>query len=162
MRVDEGASESFTVILSSPVGATLTDGDGTGQITDDDSARLGRSLSPQVMEGDAGLTPMVFTVTLSTPAAFVVTVAYEVSSGSGGTGAVAGVDFVATGGDLTFQPGQTAQTFTVQIMGDTDFEQDELFQTLIRNGTVPISVNGAFGHILNDDNAVIYLPLIVK
>lgn len=160
--IDEGVSENFTVTLSSPVGAAVSDGDGLGIITDDDTARLSQSFSPEVLEGDSGQTPMIFTITLSTPAAFVVTVDYGISSGPIGTGAVLGEDFNATDGTLTFQPGQVAQNFTAQVIGDTLYEPDELFTTIIRNGSVPISANGAFGRILNDDNYRLYLPLIVR
>lgn len=105
----------------------------------------------------------VSTVILSTLAAFVVTVDYEVNAGVGGSGTVAGVDFVDnTGGTLTYQPGETSQTFTVQVIGDTDSELDEIFSTLISNANAPISVNGGIGHILNDDNFKVYLPSVIK
>jgi hypothetical protein len=104
----------------------------------------------------------VFTVTLSTPATFVVTVDYEVNSGVGNTGAVAGTDFVDTAGTLTYQPGETTKNYTVQVVGDTDIELDEVFSTLISNANVPISVNGSIGHILDDDNFKVYLPSVIK
>ena len=104
----------------------------------------------------------MFTVTLSTPAAFVVTVDYEVNSGVGDSGAVAGVDFVDTSGTLTYQPGETAQFINVQVIGDTDSELDEIFSTLISNANVPITVNGGIGHILNDDDFKVYLPTVIK
>ncbi len=160
--VDEGTTEEFTVTLTNPTGATLADGQGLGTITDDDAARLRQNIGPQIYEGNSGLTPAVFTVTLSTPAAFVVTVDYEVNSGVSDTGATAGEDFIDTDGTLTFQPGETVQTYTVQVIGDTKYEQDEVFRTLIRNGSAPIETNGGIGRILNDDDALIYLPSIVK
>ncbi|MFQ5399318.1 MAG: Calx-beta domain-containing protein [Anaerolineae bacterium] len=160
--VDEGSSESFTVDLSNPTNAKTTDNSANGTITDDDTARLTHNIGPQVLEGDSGLTPMVFTVTLSTPASFTVTVDYDATTSSGGNGgATAGVDFVPISGTLTFNPGETAQNYTVQINGDTDSEEDEVFFSVISNANVPISVGGSQGTILNDDFYV-YLPMIVR
>ena len=82
--VDEGASETFLVLLNNPANAALANSQATGTITDDDSARLTQGIGPQVLEGDSGLTPAVFNVSLSTPAAFSIHVDYEVSSGCWG------------------------------------------------------------------------------
>jgi parallel beta-helix repeat protein len=162
-NVDEGSSETFTIQLSGASNANIDDAQGSGTITDDDTARLSQTVGPQVLEGDSGTTAAVFTISLSTPAAFVVTVDYEVNAGIGDSGAVAGVDFVDnTGGTLTYQPGETSQTFTVQVIGDVETELDEVFSTLISNANVPISVNGGIGHILNDDDFKVYLPSVTK
>ncbi len=161
-NVDEGSSENFTVQLSGTTNANIDDAQGSGTITDDDTARLSQNVGPEVWEGDSGMATAVFTVTLSTPAAFVVTVDYEVNSGVGDTGAVAGTDFVNTSGTLTYQPGETTQFINVQVIGDTETELDEIFSTLISNANVPISVNGSIGHILNDDNFKVYLPSIIR
>ncbi len=162
--VDEGDSEAFTVQFSAPVNANIDDGVGNGTITDDDSASLSHELGPQVLEGNSGLTPAVFTVTLSTPADFVITVDYAVSSGFGDDGAQEGSDFISTPGTLTFQPGETVQNYTVQVIGDTIAEADEHYSSLISNANVPISVSSSNAMILNDDafDYMVYLPLIVK
>lgn len=158
--IDEGLSEAFAVLLSNPVNAGLADEEAAGTITDDDSARLTQGVGPEVLEGDSGFTPAVFTVTLSTPAAFVVAVDYGVSSGFGSTGAVAGQDFVPITGTLTFQPGEAAQAFTVQVIGDALEESDEIFWSLISNANVPIDANGSSAVILNDDGMRLFLPLV--
>ena len=160
--IDEGVEEAFTVMLSNPGNANLVDDTAIGSITDDDTARLSTGVPVEVMEGKNGTTPAVFTVTLSTPAAFLVTVDYEVNSGATGSGAQAGEDFIDSSGTLTFQPGETVQTYTVEIIGDSEQESDELFSTRISNANVPISVNGNLATILNDDGFMIYLPLVVK
>jgi hypothetical protein len=160
--VDEGVSENFSVQLNNPIGATLADGQATGTLTDDDTARLTQTINPDVLEGDSGFTPAVFTVTLSTAANFTITVDYDVSSGYGATGAIAGEDFVPISGTLTFQPGVTARTFTVQIIGDELAESDEIYWSLISNANVPIDANGNSGLILNDDSFLIYLPLVQR
>ena len=45
---------------------------------------------------------------------------------AGGT-ATAGSDYAATSGTLTFNPGVTTQTITVNVNGDTTVEPDETF-----------------------------------
>ncbi len=160
--IDEGSSETFTVTLSAPINAKIVDGEGIGTITDDDTARLEHKLGPSVLEGNAGTSPATFTVTLSTPAAFVITVDYAVSSGFGAAGAVIGEDFLSTPGTLTFQPGETTKNYTVDVIGDTDIEPDERFTSLISNGSAPISVNGSSGMILNDDQPAVFLPTIIR
>lgn len=162
--VDEGDSEAFTLNLSNPSNATVDDGQAIGTITDDDSARLTQTFGPQTIEGDSGHTPAIFTITLSTPADFVITVDFEASSGFGEDGATVGVDFEPTSGTLTFQPGETSKNFVVQIIGDIETELDERFQTLISNANVPITANGSSGVILNDDHeqSYIYLPILRK
>lgn len=166
-NVDEGVSEAFTVQLSSPSNAAFADDEAIGTITDDDQARLRHEYGPHILEGNSGYTPAVFTVTLSTPADFVVTVDYEVSSGYGENGAKVGDDFLAATGTLTFQPGETVQNYTVQIIADTTDEADESYSSLISNANVPISVNGSLAQILNDDAYVddayaVFLPMIVR
>lgn len=160
--VDEGPAETFTLSLSDPISATVAGDPATGTITDDDSARLRHELGPEVLEGDSGLTPAVFTVTLSTPAAFEITVDYEVSSGFGDDGAKVGEDFEPVSGTLTFPAGTTVRNYTVEVIGDTVAELDERFNTLISNATAPINVNGSSGVVLNDDDLRIYLPLVQR
>jgi hypothetical protein len=164
-NIDEGTSEQFRVVLSSPTNGVLGTATGTGAITDDDTARLNLLSSPDVMEGDSGTTPAVLTVTLSTPTAFVVTVDYEVVSGFGETGATAGVDFTGQfSATLTFQPGEMAKNFGVDVVGDTQHEPDEQFRANIKNASAPIVGSAAFVTILNDDVSQemyeILLPLI--
>ncbi|GAB4272572.1 MAG: hypothetical protein Kow0080_19190 [Candidatus Promineifilaceae bacterium] len=160
---DEGGDETFTVQLSNQTNANLADATGQATITDNDTATLSQNVGPSVMEGDSGTTPAVFTVSLSTPAAFVVTVDYAISDGYGDTGAKFGSDYTGTvTGTLTFQPGDTEKTYSVDVIGDLDAEGDEIFSSLISNANAPISVNGSIGHILNDDNYRVMLPVIVR
>ncbi len=161
--IDEGVSERFTIDLSNASNANIGDPQGEGIITDDDTAQMTHVNGPTVLEGSSGLTPAVFTVTLSTPAAFVVTVDYVANSGFGVMGAQEGSDFVATSGTLTFQPGETEKTYTVPIVTDTNREEDETFTTVISNGNVPILTNVSIGRIINDDdNYKLYLPMIIR
>jgi hypothetical protein len=164
--IDEGASEQFTVQLSNPTNAVLDQATGVGTILDDDTARLTHQTGPTILEGNSGLTPATFTVTLSTPAAFPITVEYTLASGCCADGATAGVDFLGPfSGTLTFPPGTTLANYTVSVVGDLDVEPDELFNSVLSNANAPISVNFSQATILNDDFEEpqrVYLPLIIR
>ncbi len=74
-------------------------------------------------EGDSGTVPAVFDVYLSEPAAEPVTVHFSTADGT----AQAGDDFQTTGGAVTFDVGETLQTVSVAVIGDTAGEQNEIF-----------------------------------
>jgi hypothetical protein len=62
-------------------------------------------------------------------------------------------DYVAQTGSLTFAPGQTTKTITIEVKGDNRVEDDErFFVELFDNGSnfLSISVFG-IGTVLNDD-----------
>lgn len=164
-QIDEGESEIFTVQLSNPVNANLVDDEGAGVIEDDDISRVSLFNGPPVVEGDAGGTTAVFTVTLELPTAFPVTVDYYTQSGTGGNFATPGVDFEPISGTLSFNPGETEKIVTVTIYGDLEVEQDEVFSLYLINAN-PISIYGstATANILNDDDVLwlAYLPLVVR
>jgi regulation of enolase protein 1 (concanavalin A-like superfamily) len=67
--------------------------------------------SYQVDEGDG---EVVITVVVNPPVSEIVTVNYITSDGS----ATEGADYHISGGVLTFDPGETTQTFTVEIIDD--------------------------------------------
>ena len=102
-----------------------------------------------VKEGNSGTTSMVFTVSLSDSPLSAVTVGYTTANGT----ATAGSDYVTTAGTLVFGIGQTSQTITVPVMGDTTREPNE---TVFLNLT-SISANALIedgqgvGTIINDD-----------
>src|SRR5207244_288685 len=103
------SDRSFTVLLTNPVNGTLAKATGSGVILDNDPAITISSVS--VVEGDAGSTPAVFTVSLSNPKSVATTVSYQTVSGT----ATAGVDYVAMSGTLTFAPGDTSKTITISV-----------------------------------------------
>ncbi|HEX4129841.1 MAG TPA: cellulose binding domain-containing protein [Pirellulales bacterium] len=99
-------------------------------------------------EGNSGQTNMVFTVNLSTASTNTVSVQYATSNGT----ATAGSDYLATGGTLTFAPGQTSKTISVPILGDTTIEPDETFSLTLSNPVgATLGQASATGTILNDD-----------
>ena len=62
-------------------------------------------------------------------------------------------DYAATSGTLTFAPGETAKTLTVQVNGDTSNEPNETFNLNLKNatGNATIADGHAVGTIVNDD-----------
>ncbi|HEY0159174.1 MAG TPA: Calx-beta domain-containing protein [Thermoanaerobaculia bacterium] len=70
-----------------------------------------------------GTTGFVFEVTLSTPSQQTIEVDFTTADDS----ATAPDDYAAISGTVTFDPGETAQTVTVEVVGDTTFEPTETF-----------------------------------
>ncbi|MGI9329179.1 MAG: Calx-beta domain-containing protein, partial [Gammaproteobacteria bacterium] len=103
-------------------------------------------------EGDAGQSNLLFTISLSAAEADTVTVDYATSPGS----ATTGVDFIATNGTATFSAGDTEESVTVSIVGDTDEEPDENFTVALSNvtGNATIADGTGLGTIQNDDSSV--------
>jgi chitinase len=77
----------------------------------------------ELPEGNAGTTAFVFTVALSAPSTGPVTVDFSTRNGT----AQAGSDYIATSGTLTFAPGEVTKQITVQVNGDTEAEEIEVF-----------------------------------
>jgi hypothetical protein len=97
--------KTFSVKLSSPSSyAAISQDRVVGTILDDEP-RISIQSSASLMEGDSGATPVTLTVSLSTVYDEPVTVDYAPRDSS----AVAGWDYVAASGTLTFAPGQTSQ-----------------------------------------------------
>ena len=144
-------NETFTVTLSSPVGAALADGVAIGTINNDDAPLPTLTIADTaVTEGNAGTTVASFTVTLSAqPGATPVTVSYATGNGT----AVAPGDYTAiTSGSLTFSGTTTAQTIPVTVLGDTTVEPAETFTvTLSLPSGATLADGVATGTINNDD-----------
>ena len=105
-----------------------------------------------VEEGDGDdAKDATFTVTLSRPVDGSVTANYA----AGGGTATAGTDYGAvTDGQVTFQPGQTEQTITVKVNGDTTDEDDETFEVVLSNPqNATVSGGRGIGTINDNDEA---------
>jgi Calx-beta domain/PASTA domain len=103
-----------------------------------------------VGEGNAGSTNAVFTVTLSTSASQAISVNYSTADGT----AVAGADYTAAAGAITFAPGETTKTVAVPVVGETAFEGTETFAVNLSNPSLANVGDGSgVGTIVNDDAA---------
>lgn len=102
-----------------------------------------------VNEGNAGTTPATFTLTLSSAYPKAVTVAYATRDGSA---TVANNDYQAASGVVTFLPGQTMQTVSVNVVGDLVLEPNETFSLILSSPTnATIGRGTGTGTILNDE-----------
>ncbi len=105
-----------------------------------------------VAEGNSGTYNAVFTLNLSAPTlnGQVVTFDYATANGS----ASAGSDYVAKSGTFSIPAGETSQTLTITINGDTDNEGDEtFFLNLKKPANARLTDLQGVGTIQNDDLA---------
>jgi Calx-beta domain/Subtilase family len=144
-------NETFFVNLNNPMNATIADGQGQITIIDNDLALPAISINDAtVSEGNTGTTNAVFTVSLSSPSSQTVTTSYSTTDGN----AIAGTDYVAAAGVLTFNPGETSKTITVLVNGDTTIEGNETFFLNLTSATHASIADGqGIGTILDDDSA---------
>jgi hypothetical protein len=107
----------------------------TGTILNDDTGLSIRATDAVRREGDSGTTPFTFTVERTGLTDGEITVDYSVS-GSGVHPADA-EDFGGTlpSGQVTFAPGETLQTITVLVTGDTEVEPHEGFTITLSNAS---------------------------
>ncbi|MEB3175505.1 MAG: Calx-beta domain-containing protein, partial [Cyanobacteriota bacterium] len=99
-------------------------------------------------EGDNGTTQANFTVSLAAGSDQIITVDYSTADGT----ALAGSDYTAVSGSLTFNPGQLSQTITVPVTGDLLVEGNETFVVNLTNPVnATITQAQGTGSIQNDD-----------
>jgi hypothetical protein len=117
----------------------------TGIITDASTTLPGIDVQvSDVLEGDIGAKPMVFTFRLSEPSARTVAFMYQTLGGNGGHEEVVGRAF--------FAPGETVATVLIQVYGDTEYENEErVFLYLFDPINATLAVTHASGAILDDD-----------
>ena len=123
--VPEG-QESFSLVVSSVVGAVATDTVGTVRVVSDDTAIRARLDDVTVAEGSGGQSPATVTVQLSRAPVAGQTVSVMVATAAGT--ATAGSDFVSVPAtQVVFGPGVTSQTVPLAVLGDTLHEGHETF-----------------------------------
>jgi hypothetical protein len=142
-------TETFAVNLSSPTNATVGDGRGIGTIVDDEPRISIVDLSKA--EGKKNhTTQFIFTVTLTLPYDQPVTVSFQTVNG---TATTSDNDYVAKAGTLTFAPGETTKTITIDVQGDSKRETDESFYLDLfgNSGNSVVDKKRGIGTIVNDD-----------
>ena len=144
-EIDE-ADETFAMTLSSATNATIDTGVANGTILDNDG-------NPQLLvrgatggEGDE----LAFEVTLAGSSEQTVTVSYATSDGT----AVAGEDYEAVSGMLTFAPGKSVLTVFVSVLDDALYEPEEHFSLELSSpANATLAVRSVTGTIIDDDRA---------
>jgi hypothetical protein len=147
-RVPE-PNETFFVNLSGATNATIADGQGVGTISDDEPRISISDVSKK--EGNGKKTTLfVFTVTLSVAYDQPVIMSYSTVDGTAKT---SGKDYIAKTGTITFNPGETTKTITIEVICDKTKESNETFYLdLFDNSSNSLfTKNRGIGTIWNDD-----------
>ncbi|MGG5809358.1 Calx-beta domain-containing protein [Falsiroseomonas sp. CW058] len=149
------ADEAFTVTLSSPVGAVISTATATATIRNDDATLSIAGPGASVAEGQAGTTPVTFTVTRTGDTGGAASANWAVTGS--GTAVANAADFaggVLPSGAVVFAPGQSSATITLDIAGDTEVEPNEGFTvTLSGAAGATLAMASATTSIRNDDAA---------
>ncbi|MFL6864142.1 MAG: Calx-beta domain-containing protein, partial [Allosphingosinicella sp.] len=146
LKID--ANEGFFVNVTNVVGANVGDGQATGTITNNDVLPTVSVGDATVVEGNGGVSYLVFTVSLNKAWTDAVTIDYATSNGT----ATAGADYLAIGGSLSFAAGETSKTVSVPVIGDHVAELAETVNLTLSNVSgATIADGGAVGTITDDD-----------
>jgi probable HAF family extracellular repeat protein len=142
-------NETFSVSLSNPTNATIADGLGIGTILDDEP-RISISDVSKVEGKKNQTTRFTFTVTLSAAYDQAVTMSFRTVDGSATT---SDGGYTAKTGTLTFAPGETTKTITIEVKGDSKREANETFYLDLfgSSSNALFTKNRGVGTILNDD-----------
>jgi Calx-beta domain/Bacterial Ig domain len=144
--------QTFTVNLSNEKNVTLGKNiSAIGTIENDDLKPIVSIANVSKYEGNDGNTSFTFTAQLSNisdeEVSFdYVTVDDTASSEKG--------DYISSSGKLIFAAGESSKTFTVDILGDTQFEANETFKidaSNLKNATFSELPNNGIGTILDDE-----------
>jgi large repetitive protein len=150
------ADETFRVLLSKPVGASIEDGEALGTIENDDEAPEISIADASVSEGNAGTSNVNLVVSLSEPSTIPVSVSYATVDAT----ATAAEDYIATSAALRFDPGEVSKVITLVVLGDADQEANETVAVVLSNprnavlGTAEASLT-----IVNDDDGGVSLSI---
>jgi hypothetical protein len=155
------SDELLVVSFRNPTNAQMGGfwGLGFGGITNDDATPTVLPGAAATVEGDAGTRVLEVPVTMSKPSPQTITTEWTTIFDPSWSSLAArpDEDYEAASGVVTFAPGQTAQTVTISVTGDTTFESDELLVVSFRNPT-NAQIGGfwglGFGGITNDDQPV--------
>jgi len=154
-------TESFFVNVTNVTGATVTDGQGQGTITNDDLQPTVSINSVSLNEGNAGPTIFGFTVSLSNASSQTITVNAATANN---TATLADSDYTSASGTLTFIPGAIAQPFNVTVNGDTNVEPNETFFVNLTSPTnATLGTAQGTGTIVNDEGGPpVFINIISK
>ena len=155
------AQGTFTIAFSSPDSSAGFVGAPTATVTvlPVGSTASVLSIADASAAEKAGSIPVVVSLT---PAAgqTAVTVNYATADGSGSKGAVAGVNYTAKSGTLTFTAGQSTQTVSIPITAYSDVEPNRSFQVVLSNPVGATLANSTATLTILNDNVRAVLPPI--
>jgi len=142
-------TETFAVNLSAPINGTIGDGQGLATILDNEP-RISISDVTKKEGNGKKTTLFIFTVILSASYDQPVTMSYRTVDGTAKT---SDNDYVDKTGTLTFAPGETTKTITIEVKGDNKKEAKEYFYLdLFGNSSNSLfTKNRGIGTIQDDD-----------
>ncbi|MDE5068646.1 MAG: FG-GAP-like repeat-containing protein, partial [Trichodesmium sp. St4_bin8_1] len=149
-RVDEN-NEQFQVKLSGAENGNFSDNKAVGKIIDNDQVSQISISDAKVVEGNRGQKNMEFEVRLNNPSSQTVKVNYTTVDGN----AKSGKDYQKKSGVVTFKPGETKKSINISILGDTFYENTELFEvklTRAQNAELPADPRKQYGAAIILDN----------
>ncbi len=147
------ANENFFINLSSPVNATLADGQGVGTILNDDvPASVSISISDATVFEESscfGTPGTVFNVNLSGTTSQDVSVNFATSNWS----ASSSTDYIARSGTVKITSGQTTARIVVLARSDTLVEGDETFFVNLSGSVNAVIADGQGQATIKNDDA---------
>ncbi|MFN5066706.1 MAG: Calx-beta domain-containing protein, partial [Aphanizomenon sp.] len=125
-------TETATLTVTSGTGYTVgTSASAIVNIADNDLPIIDLSANQTVVEGITSPQNVIYTVTLSSDSTETVTVQYATVNNT----AIAGSDYTATSGTLTFDPGVTSQDIIIPILNNSLNEAQETFNLTLSSPT---------------------------
>ncbi|HVJ80061.1 MAG TPA: FG-GAP-like repeat-containing protein [Planctomycetia bacterium] len=142
--------EYIVINLSDATGAVIADAEALCAIYNEEQPAVLSIDNCTKAEGNKGNVKFTFTVSMSGAIQESVSVSYRTADGAATTG---DGDFSAASGTLTFSPGQTSKTITVNVRGDKKREGDEVFYVDLFHPSSNASIDQSrgTGTIVNDD-----------
>ena len=148
--------ENFTVTLSNPSSSTsIATVSAISTISNDDaSLSIAANSLSSAYEGNAGTTPLTFTVSRTGYLSQTSRATWSVTGS--GTNPANSTDFIGNvmpTGTVDFASGESTKTITVNVAGDTQIEADETFTISLATPTLGTAIKtaSATGSILNED-----------
>jgi len=143
-------TESFGLELSGPsANATLAHNIATATIIDNDAPTGTPVVSINDFVIDEAAKTASFVITLDRPGTSTVVMKYATQNGT----ALAGSDYVATSGTLSFAPGETAKTVFVTLLNDSLAETSEAFNLVLSNLSAATSADPVGTAIIYENDA---------
>lgn len=150
-------TEAFWLELSSSVNAIVAQRLTPALIFDNDATAGTPAIAVTDMVVDETTRTASFAVWLNKPATNTVTVNYSTADGT----AIAGQDYEANAGVLSFAAGEVVKTVTVNITNDSLAEADEFFNLLLSNpGNATLVDASGLAQIGRNDAAPVSAPYI--
>jgi Ca2+-binding RTX toxin-like protein len=150
------SNETIRLSLSKPQGRATLGVQRTTTLTIVDNDSLPTvTINPAALsqeEGNSGTSTFTFTVSLSHGSNQTILVPYITENGS----AIAGSDYLASSGTLTFKPGEVSKKILITANKDTTVEQDETFRVKLDSPTNAIlgANTQTSATIVNDDTVL--------